>query len=52
MFALEQHSGFKQAHGQHPDHFVPLYVAAGAGEAGDTRVLSALYGTHTVAFGI
>lgn len=36
----------------HPreEHFVPIYVAAGAGEDGDVHVLSGLYGYQTVAF--
>lgn len=38
----------------HPreDHFVPLYVAAGAGEDGDARVISAIYGAPAIAFGV
>jgi aromatic ring-opening dioxygenase catalytic subunit (LigB family) len=51
MVALTQHSGFRFAHPRE-DHFIPLYVAAGAGETGNSQVLSALYGCQTVAFGL
>ncbi|KAI0029729.1 Extradiol ring-cleavage dioxygenase, class III enzyme, subunit B [Vararia minispora EC-137] len=51
LVALEKHPGYRLAH-PHPDHFVPLYVAAGAGADGDVRVLSALYGCHAAAFGL
>ncbi|KZV67979.1 Extradiol ring-cleavage dioxygenase class III enzyme subunit B [Peniophora sp. CONT] len=51
LVALVKHTGFRAAHPRE-DHFVPLYVAAGAGEDGGARVLSALYGTHSVAFGV
>ncbi|KAH9001468.1 Extradiol ring-cleavage dioxygenase class III enzyme subunit B [Lactarius akahatsu] len=33
-------------------HFVPIYVAAGAGEDGGVHVLSGLYGSQAVAFGV
>lgn len=51
MVALTKHQNFRIAHPRE-EHFVPLYVAAGAGEDGDVRVLSAVYGQHTVAFGL
>jgi aromatic ring-opening dioxygenase catalytic subunit (LigB family) len=51
MINLTRHPGYRLAH-PHPDHFVPLYIAAGAGEGGDVRVLSAIYGSSTVAFGV
>jgi aromatic ring-opening dioxygenase catalytic subunit (LigB family) len=34
------------------EHFIPIYVAAGAGENGEVRVLADTYGTQTIAFGI
>jgi aromatic ring-opening dioxygenase catalytic subunit (LigB family) len=49
LLALTQHKGFRLAHPRE-DHFVPVYVAAGAGEDGDVQVLSGLYGCQTVAF--
>ena len=51
MFELPNHRGFRAAHGGHPDHFVPLFIAAGAGgENADVKVLSATWGTPTFAF--
>jgi len=49
LLALTRHKGFRLAHPRE-DHFVPIYVAAGAGEDGDVHVLSGLYGFQTVAF--
>jgi aromatic ring-opening dioxygenase catalytic subunit (LigB family) len=51
LLALERHASYKIAHPT-ADHFVPLYVAAGAGAEGGAHVLSAFYGCHTVAFGV
>jgi hypothetical protein len=34
------------------DHFVPLYIAAGAGEDGETKLLSGMFGAITAAFGL
>ncbi|KAI0064702.1 Extradiol ring-cleavage dioxygenase class III enzyme subunit B [Artomyces pyxidatus] len=51
MVELARHPGFRMAHPRE-DHFVPLYVGAGAGEEGDVRVVSGVYGAQTVAFGI
>ena len=51
MIDLTNHRGFVAAHGGHPDHFVPLYVAAGAGgENVDVKIVSAIYGAPTFAF--
>jgi aromatic ring-opening dioxygenase catalytic subunit (LigB family) len=50
LFALTQHKGFRPAHPRE-DHFVPIYVAAGAGEDDNVHVLSSFHGCQTVAFG-
>jgi len=56
--ALTRHSGFRAAHPRE-EHFIPLYVAAGAGDAltgeeknGETIVLADIYGMSTFAFGV
>jgi len=46
-----KHDSLVEAHPT-TEHFVPLYVAAGAGEEGNVQVLSATYATQTIAFGI
>jgi aromatic ring-opening dioxygenase catalytic subunit (LigB family) len=51
MSDLVNHEGFRAAHPT-ADHFVPIYVAGGAGGNGDTRVLAAIHGALTVAFGL
>jgi len=51
MFNLVNHKGFRAAHPS-ADHFVPIYVAGGAGGSGDTKVLAAIHGALTVAFGL
>ncbi|KAN0140662.1 Extradiol ring-cleavage dioxygenase class III enzyme subunit B [Lactarius tabidus] len=51
LVGLTQHEGFRSAHPRE-DHFVPIYIAAGAGEDGGAHVLSGLYGCQTVAFGV
>ena len=51
MFDLVKHRGFRAANPRE-EHFVPLYVAAGAGETGGVKVLNGLYGIPTVAFGL
>jgi len=51
MVALTNHHGFRAAHPR-SDHFVPLYVGAGAGGTGDVKVVSAIYGSPTFAFGL
>ena len=51
MFNLTNHPGFRMAPPRE-DHLVPLYIAAGAGEGGDVKVLSAIYGSPTFAFGV
>ncbi|KAG8960442.1 hypothetical protein FRC03_006525 [Tulasnella sp. 419] len=51
MNSLLSHPGFRKAHPRE-EHFIPIYVAAGAGESGESRILASLYGAPTVAFGI
>ncbi|OJA14936.1 hypothetical protein AZE42_09382 [Rhizopogon vesiculosus] len=51
MFNLVKHDGFRDAHPT-AEHFVPLYIAAGAGEEGDVKVINAIYSAPTIAFGI
>ncbi|KAI0736920.1 Extradiol ring-cleavage dioxygenase class III enzyme subunit B [Fomitopsis betulina] len=51
MVQLPQHLGFRAAHPR-AEHFVPLYVAGGAGGEGTARVLAAIYGAPTIAFGL
>jgi aromatic ring-opening dioxygenase catalytic subunit (LigB family) len=51
LFDLMKHDGFAQAHPS-AEHFVPLYVAAGAGEEGGVQIVSAIYSAPTIAFGI
>lgn len=50
MLKLVKHEGFRAAHPR-ADHFVPLYVAAGAGGTNtDAKLVSAVYGAATAAF--
>lgn len=51
MVDLTKHKGFRRAHPRE-EHFVPIYVAAGAGEDGETRILGGVYGAPTFAFGL
>ncbi|GAA98344.1 hypothetical protein E5Q_05029 [Mixia osmundae IAM 14324] len=51
LLALTKHRAFRKAHPRE-DHFVPLYVAAGAGQEGNARVLAGLFGAETIAFGL
>lgn len=51
MFDLVNHMGFRASHPT-ADHFVPIYVAGGAGGDGGTKVLAAIHGALTVAFGL
>ena len=48
---LTKHEGFRPAHPRE-EHFVPIYVAAGAGEGGESRILAGIYGCPTIAFGL
>jgi 4,5-DOPA dioxygenase extradiol len=51
MFGLTRHAGFRESQPRE-DHFVPLYVAAGAGEGGEVRTILDLYGLASFAFGV
>ncbi|CDO70755.1 hypothetical protein BN946_scf184798.g70 [Trametes cinnabarina] len=52
LLELTKHRGFRAAHPR-ADHFVPLYVGAGAGgNDANVRVLSAIYGAPTFAFDV
>ncbi|KAK7023911.1 4,5-DOPA dioxygenase extradiol-like protein [Favolaschia claudopus] len=51
MAALPKHPGFRAAHPRE-DHFIPVYVAAGAGEEGKSKLIADIYGAETVAFGL
>jgi len=51
LVALTQHEGFRSAHPRE-DHFVPIFVGAGAGEDGGVHVLSGVYACQAVAFGV
>jgi len=51
MYQLVKHPGFRGAHPR-ADHFVPIYVAAGAGETGSVRVINAMYAGPAIAFGV
>ncbi|CAF0898361.1 unnamed protein product [Adineta ricciae] len=48
---LVRHPGFRLAHPRE-EHFVPMYVAAGAGSQGEAKVLCDLHGAVTIAFGL
>lgn len=51
LYTLPKHAGFRVSNPRE-EHFIPLYVAAGAGEQGGSRILCSLYGAPTIAFGI
>jgi len=46
---LTNHQGFRASHPRE-EHFIPIYIAAGAGEKGNVRILSGLHGSPTIAF--
>jgi len=48
---LPQHPSFRRAHPRE-DHFVPIYIAAGAGSEGGAQVVCNLHGRITIAFGL
>ena len=51
LIALTQHPGFRASHPRE-EHFVPIYVALGAGEQGEAKMIGDLFGAKTVAFGL
>ncbi|KAH6918763.1 Extradiol ring-cleavage dioxygenase, class III enzyme, subunit B [Coprinopsis sp. MPI-PUGE-AT-0042] len=51
LFALTKRPDFRASQPRE-DHFVPLYVAAGAGEGGEVKTLNPAYGIPTFAFGV
>jgi aromatic ring-opening dioxygenase catalytic subunit (LigB family) len=57
LYDLVKHPGFRPSHPRE-DHFVPLYVAAGAGEGqkdeemGEVRIICGMYGMISAAFGV
>ncbi|KAK9900886.1 Extradiol ring-cleavage dioxygenase class III enzyme subunit B [Cystobasidium minutum MCA 4210] len=51
LFDLTKQREFRLAHPRE-EHFVPLYCAAGAGDGGEQKLLSGLYGATTIAFGL
>ena len=51
MLKLVEHRGFRYAHPRE-DHFIPIYVGAGAGAEGNVKVLCDAYGAATYAFGL
>jgi len=52
LLGLTSHPGFRAAHPRE-EHFIPLYVAAGAGKGGSgSKVLSRIYGQSSFAFGL
>ncbi|KAJ7649921.1 Extradiol ring-cleavage dioxygenase, class III enzyme, subunit B [Roridomyces roridus] len=52
LINLVQHPGFGECHFPRADHFVPIYVAAGAGDGGAVRLVTYMYGCETIAFGL
>ncbi|KAJ7043242.1 Extradiol ring-cleavage dioxygenase, class III enzyme, subunit B [Mycena alexandri] len=51
MINLTKHAGFRACHPRE-EHFMPIYVAAGAGEGGEPKVIADIAGCETVAFGL
>ena len=51
LVALTKHRGFRLAHPRE-EHFIPIYVGAGAGEGGDAKVVAGIYSAPTIAFGL
>lgn len=51
LFNLTKHPGFRSMQPRE-DHFVPIYVAGGAGEGGDVKPVADMYGIPTFGFGL
>ncbi|KAJ7646993.1 Extradiol aromatic ring-opening dioxygenase [Roridomyces roridus] len=51
LINLVQHPGFRACHPRE-DHFVPIYIAAGAGDGGAARLVTDTYSSETIAFGL
>ncbi|KAJ3992297.1 Extradiol aromatic ring-opening dioxygenase [Lentinula boryana] len=51
LLDLPRHPGFRACNPRE-EHFVPLYVASGAAEDENVKILNGLYGIPTVAFGV
>jgi aromatic ring-opening dioxygenase catalytic subunit (LigB family) len=51
LIDLTEHPGFRSSHPRE-DHFIPVYIAAGAGESGDVKIIAGIYGAPTFAFGL
>lgn len=51
LVSLVKHPSFRRAHPRE-EHFVPIYVAAGAGGQGSPKLLCSEYGIVTAAFGV
>jgi len=51
LYDLTKHPGFREANPRE-EHFIPIYIAAGAGETGTAKVISSQYGAPTFAFGV
>jgi len=48
---VTKHPFFRRAHPRE-DHFIPLYVAAGAGSNGDAVVVGKIHSALSIAFGL
>jgi len=51
LYDLPKHAGFRACNPRE-EHFVPIYIAAGAAEDENVKILNGLYGIPTVAFGV
>jgi len=51
LIELVKHPGFSNAHPR-AEHFIPIYIAAGAGGMGKAKILNAQYAAATIVFGL
>jgi len=51
LVAVTQHPFYRKAHPR-TEHFIPIYVAAGAGSEGKAKVVCPLHGAITAVFGL